>query len=233
MNIKKIVRKAMELSGIYISREPTYPNVLSLLKRYGITCQSVLHIGGHYAEEADSYRRNGISRAIFIEGDPVIFEKMQKILGRYPSFQSIQALLSDKSERVIFHVASNDGASSSILTPARHLTERPDITFAESKFLDTVTLDSLNLPKFDVVILDVQGAEHRVIRGGLETLGRANAIWVEVNAGFMYDGDADSAKIVELLSANFVPLYMNMNSNKWGDALFIRRIHNLSENKSL
>ena len=57
----------------------------------------------------------------------------------------------------------------------------------------------------------------------METINAARAIWVEVNAGSMYKGDANSSDIVCSLSEHFVPLYMNMSENKWGDALLIRK----------
>jgi hypothetical protein len=51
----------------------------------------------------------------------------------------------------------------------------------------------------------------------------AKAIWVEVNTGSMYRGDADSAKIICSLEEHFVPLYMNVSENKWGYALLLQK----------
>jgi FkbM family methyltransferase len=223
MKIRETIQTALNLRGIYVSRETPHPNALSLLTKYQITCQSILHIGGHFAEEAAVYAKSHIRHAIFIEGDPETFNMMQRALEQYPHFDGVCALLSDKFEKLDFHVASNKGASSSILLPDRHLLERPEITFEVLKKLDSVTLDSLRLGEFDLIVLDVQGAEHQVIKGGFETLKKAKAIWAEVNAGFMYEGDSDSSTVVALLSEYFVPVYMNMNKNKWGDALFIHR----------
>ena len=51
----------------------------------------------------------------------------------------------------------------------------------------------------------------------------AKAIWIEVNAGSMYRGDADSAEIICSLEAHFVPLCINVSENKWGDALLLQK----------
>ena len=226
--ISASIFKILEKFGIRILKNEYYnylicPNMMDLLEKYQIECHSVLHIGGHLAEEASLYDRNGITEATFIEGDPAIFPEMQVVLASYPRYSGISALLSSTEGVSEFYVASNQGASSSILAPGRHLTERPDIQFDEVKMVETVTLDSLSLGVYDLVVIDVQGAEQKVIDGGIETISKAKAIWVEVNAGSMYEGDANSSDIVASLADFFVPCYINMSENLWGDALFIRK----------
>ena len=229
--IKRFILNLLEKFGIRVIRESYLnyliglpsPNVVELLERYKINCDTILHIGGHFAEEAELYYKSGIKRAVFVEGDPGIFPQLQVALQEYPDFSCSLAMLSNGIGNSEFYVASNEGASSSLLKPMRHVVERPDITFGEKKSVQTTTLDSLGLGRFDLVVLDVQGAELLVIAGGAVTIEQAKAIWIEVNAGSMYEGAADSSEIVEALSKSFVPLYMNMNENKWGDALFIHK----------
>jgi FkbM family methyltransferase len=199
------------------------PKVTDLLKRYTIECKSVLHIGAHFGEEAAEYREFGMQRGIFVEGDPLIYPELKKTIGKFTNFSTLCALISNSKSQVNFFRASNDGASSSLLKPARHSKERPDILFDAPDVLMTVTLDSLNLGIFDLIVIDVQGAELKVISGGLKTIQSASAIWIEVNSGNMYDGDSDSFEVLSSLSENFVPVYMNMNDNFWGDALLVNR----------
>ncbi len=199
------------------------PGPLDLLNRFRIECNSVLHIGGHFAEEAEIYSQENISNVVFIEGDPEIFTTMMKRLTNFPGQHGMCALLSDSEGLVDFHLASNEGASSSILKPGRHLTHKPKITFEEVRQLKSCTLDSLSLGKFDLIVIDVQGAETKVIAGGLETISKANALWVEVNVGSMYEGDSNSSEVVNILREHFVPVYMNMGVHYWGDALFVNK----------
>jgi FkbM family methyltransferase len=226
--LSAMIFRILEKFGIRILKNHYYnslicPNIMELLNKYKVECDSVLHIGGHLAEEASLYKKNGITSATFIEGDPAIFPEMQVVLASYPQYSGISAMLSNKGGVSDFYVASNEGASSSILAPGRHLTERPDIQFDEVKMVETVTLDSLGLGEYDLVVIDVQGAEQKVLEGGMETISKAKAIWVEVNAGSMYEGDANSSDIVASLADFFVPCYINMSENLWGDALFIRK----------
>lgn len=232
MRALSVVAKSFNLLGIKITSMRNFnslvveanPTVTDLLSRYNVACKSVLHIGGHLAEEATEYLNAGFDRAVFIEGIPEMFARMMTVLKDFSPYTGICALLSNKNEqRTIFH-ASNDGASTSILPPARHSAERPDIVFTRSTTLNAVTLDSLNLDAFDLIVLDVQGAEALVLEGGVSTIGKAKAIWVEVNAGNMYQNDVDSAEITKILSTSFTPLYMNMNENRWGNALYVRKI---------
>jgi FkbM family methyltransferase len=199
------------------------PGPLDHLDKYRIECDSVLHIGGHFAEEAEIYSQQNISKVVFIEGDPEIFARMMKRLTNFPGQDGICALLSDSEGPVDFYFASNEGASSSILKPGRHLTHKPKITFEEVRQLQSCTLDSLDLGKFDLIVIDVQGAETRVIAGGLETISKAKALWVEVNVGSMYEGDFNSSEVVNVLREHFVPVYMNMGVQYWGDALFVNK----------
>ena len=230
-NIKELTLNLLGKFGVRVIREQYLrylislpnPSVMDLLARYQINCKNVLHIGGHFAEEASLYQENGIVCAVFIEGDPTIFPHLQAALREYPDFSCHLAMLSNIKGESEFYVASNEGASSSLLKPMRHVIERPDITFDERKSVQTTTLDSMKLGSYDLVVIDVQGAELLVMEGGADTIEQAKAIWIEVNAGSMYEGAANSSEIVEALSKSFVPLYMNMNENLWGDALFVRK----------
>ena len=208
------------------------PTATDLLKRYKLEANSVLHIGAHYGEEADEYSAFGIKRGVFIEGDPLVFPKLIMNLERFENFQGIRAMLSNSTSKVNFFRASNEGSSSSILRPAGHIQDRPDILFEQPVFIETVPLDSLNLGVFELIVIDVQGAELKVINGGRNTIAKAKAIWVEVNSGNMYEGDANVIEIIVALADDFIPIFMNMNENYWGDALLLNRNHFRQSNLS-
>ena len=203
-NLHFVVRKIFSQFGLAITsrrnletlKELANPKVTNLLSRYKISCNSVLHIGGHYGEEAQEYRDHGITKAIFVEGDPESFAQLQINIAEFENFSAIKTYLSEKSGKANFFQASNSGASSSLLEPGRHSKERPDITFSEGIKIQTQTLDSLNLGAFDLVVIDVQGAELLVLKGGHKTILSASAIWIEVNTGGMYSNDASANEIV-------------------------------------
>jgi len=229
--LELLIKKFLSTFGIAITslknlqtlKELANPQITNLLSRFRISCKSVLHIGGHYGEEAREYFEYGIKKVVFVEGDSDSFSQLQAHILEFANFIAINAYISDTSGDATFYQASNSGASSSLLKPKRHSKERPDITFSEGIRIATQTLDSLNLGQFDLVVIDVQGAEMQVLKGGQRTILSASAIWIEVNSGGMYSNDTSANEILTFLLETHAPLYLNLNDNYWGDALFLRK----------
>ena len=198
-------------------------NSIELCNKFGLKVRRILHIGANTAQEARWYSSKGISSAVFIEADPSIYLQMMERLKQYPDFVGINACLSKDHGTIDFFRASHNGNSSSILKPQRHLDHYPEVTFKQSIKIKTLPLDSLNLDKFDLIVMDVQGAEHLVIEGGIETFALADAIYLECNSGNLYKSDTDLNSLVKLLDKNFTLISVIMNPFFIGDALFIRR----------
>lgn len=215
----KIVRHSKYL--YYLAN--TDLNSIELCNKFGLEVRSILHIGANTAQEARWYSTKGISSAVFIEADPLIYVQMMERLKLYPNFTGINACLSKDFGTVDFYQASNNGASSSILKPHRHLNHYPEVAFKKPIKLESVPLDSLNLGRFDLIVMDVQGAEHLVIEGGVKQFALADAIYLECNSGNLYKLDTDLNSIVKLLDKDFTLASAIMNTFQIGDALFIRR----------
>ena len=227
-SISKALNRLLNRFGVYLLRTKNYskivnPGPLHLLEKYGMEPRSVLHIGGHYAEEANEYKSAGIDKATFIEGDPKVFATMMQNLLKFPEYRGSCHLLSDHIGKEDFYVASNNGASSSLLAPDQHLLLEPQIHFDSPIQLPVVTLDSLDVGQFDLIVLDVQGAEKLVINGGKKTFNNALALWVEVSAGALYLGNTQPSDLINLLSPEFTPVYLNMGDKFWGDMLFVKK----------
>ncbi len=193
---------------------------------HGLRPKRVLHVGAHIGQELSMYKNFGVESGIFVEADPEVYQRLEKSLVEEDSWNSIKALVSDVHDiDVDFWTSSNDKMSSSLLKPRLHLTEHPDVKFDKDPIkIKTKTLDSLNLGKFDLVVIDVQGAELKVLRGGIETFKDADALWLEVALGGLYEGDCNINELVKFLSEfDFYPAYVVIGSNLWGDAFFIKR----------
>ena len=77
--------------------------------------------------------------------------------------------------------------------------------------------------------MDVQGAEHLVIRGGRETLTRTKMVWTEISFKRLYEGACLHHEVVDLLSESGFKLYdletgfrSPQGELLQADALFIR-----------
>jgi len=198
---------------------------MQLLYKHGISVKSVLHVGGHRAQELESYQRNGIVSGLFVEAQEHLHRATEDGFSDKVNWKSINALLSDSDgELVNFFLSSNDGMSSSLLSPSGHLVEHPEVQFSLGTQMRTSKLDSLDLGSFDLTVLDVQGAELKVLRGGMETISNSQAIWLEVSVGGLYRGDPTINDIVAFLDQhNFVIVYVDLLKHLWGDALFLSR----------
>ncbi len=231
MNLQFIRQKVLQWAGIQILSNQMYSNLnkkafpssIDLCHRFKVHISSVLHIGSHSGDEASLYWENGIRKVVFVEASTSTFQRLKIHLRKFPGYTGINQCLSDKVGRTSFYISSNDGASSSILKPRRHSTERPDIVFAKALPIETTTLDSLNLGNFDLVVVDVQGAEGLVINGGKETINSAKALFLECNIGNMYEGDISLFELIDLLRNTFDLVYVDMSHNYWGDCFFVKK----------
>lgn len=201
-------------------------NLSTVLGIHGLAPKRILHVGAHLAQELQMYKNFGAESGIFIEAHPEVYSRLKTILQDEICWSAINALLSDKDNEIVdFWQASNDNMSSSLLKPGLHLTEHPDVLFSENTIkLQTQTLDSLDLGKFDLVVMDVQGAELKVLKGGIETFKDADALWLEVALGGLYQNDCSINDLTLFLSNfDFYPVYIVIGSTMWGDALFVKR----------
>jgi FkbM family methyltransferase len=154
----------------------------------------VIHVGANTGQEIKLYAAHGLS-VVWIEPIPDIFEKLQTNLAGFPRQIAIQGLVTDLDNvEYQFHLASNNGASSSILEFNLHKDIWPDVSFEQ-----TITLYSRTLPSllkankidpvgYDMLIIDTQGSELLVLKGAESLLNHFKFIQTEVPDFEAYKG---------------------------------------------
>ena len=99
----------------------------------------------------------------------------------------------------------------------------------------TTTLDSLSaegtVTAPDLIIMDVQGAEELVLRGGPALLRATNAIVAEVSDFPLYAGSCTTQTLTDFLRISGFTLHSTEMARGMGDALFIRSGHSLLAGK--
>jgi FkbM family methyltransferase len=118
----------------------------------------------------------------------------------------INVALSDKDEDdVLIYPASNNFESSSLFKPNTHLSEFSWVEFGEPIKVNAKRLDSFPFHKnFDVMIMDVQGAEYKVLNG-ISNFENIKLIILEYGIPDSYFGACSFQEINDLLSkAGFV-----------------------------
>jgi len=170
--------------------------------------KGVVHVGANTGQEIKTYEKHGLS-VIWIEPIPDIFEKLQSNLVGVPGQIALQDLVTDSDNAEYhFHVASNNGASSSILELNLHQDIWPDISYEKTIKLHSKTLSSLLkdnnvvLSNYDMLIIDTQGSELLVLKGAIPILHHFKYIQTEV-ADFEVYKDCCQLKDLQLFLGQY------------------------------
>jgi FkbM family methyltransferase len=148
--------------------------------------RGIVHVGANSGQERalyDSYRLP----VLWIEPIPEVFATLQRNIASYPDQRAVQALVADTDgTEVNFHVASNEGASSSMLEMASHKDLWPTVGFSRSVRMTTTTLPrvvetaGLDMTRYNGLIMDTQGSELLVLQGALPLLHHFDFVKTEV-----------------------------------------------------
>lgn len=197
-----------------------------IIDQYKLQIKGIIHIGANIAQEYKEHLQCGINRFIYIEPLPAAFEQLKKqfinnkdvtlyncACGEYNSFERM------------FLSPVNDGQSSSLLKPKVHLSEHPDVIFEGEALVDVRRLDDLPFDRtmYNMMEIDVQGYEDRVLRGAVQTLKHIDIINIEVNRGEVYEGCALVEQLDEVLSGYSRVKTFWMQGKSWGDAIYIKK----------
>jgi FkbM family methyltransferase len=119
----------------------------------------------------------------------------------------------------------NNGGSSSVLEPKKHLEHYPWIEFKRKINVPIKRVDDLDLAKCNFINIDVQGYELEVFKGAAEYLKNVDYVMSEVNLAELYKGCPLVEDIDNFLAGygfERVESYWN-NQQEWGDAFYIKK----------
>lgn len=215
------------------SENPNIPMLIpfaELFQRHKIKPFGVVHIGGHWGEEAPEYYKQGVKRVIWIEADPESFLRMKRNTQMYPDTTCLLACVSNVDHQIVeFNQASNQGQSSSILPLGTHAQEHPSVKYVGKLKMETIRVDTLfqqnaieiNSDQEWFLNIDLQGAELLALESMGDLLWRFGHAYIEVNERELYKGCALVGEIDEYLKRfGFCRMETKMTKSHWGDALY-------------
>jgi FkbM family methyltransferase len=198
-----------------------------LVRFWRVNPQGLLHVGAHTGEEVQAYESAG-----WLNGSGLILVEAQTILA-----DKLKSNFKDKNVLVLnlvawdvdnaplnLNIASNS-ESTSALNMSLHAELYPDITITEKINVTGSRLDnSKNLPFFDFVNLDIQGAELKALKGMGELISQVKWIYTEINLKALYEGSCTMYELDAFLdSYDFRRCATSWDSSKlWGDALYVK-----------
>jgi len=207
-------------------------NLKEELKNNNINCVGVIHVGGHKAQEYQEYKEAGLINQVWIEANPHYYYEIINIIKDDTNCIALNYAVFDEEKEIDFGL-SNNGASSSILPLKEHIKYYPNIHYDGylkmiSKRLDNIISEnSLDLTKYDGLVMDVQGVELRVLKSLGELLNNFKFVQSEVNLEELYEGCCLINELDEYLSKygfeRKITKLWDDGAVGWGDALYIKK----------
>lgn len=193
----------------------------------GFKINGIFHIGAHYGQEANMYFQKNIPCILF-EPNPDSFKKLKENFSDIPGIKIENYALGNENEKKLMYCEkSNQGMSSSLLKPKKHLEYYPTIAFEHECFVDQILLDDyvydkrINLETYNTIVMDVQGYELQVLKGTKNTLNEIDHILTEVNFEHLYENCVLIDELDSFLKKyNFNRLSTVDSGAGWGDAFY-------------
>lgn len=196
-----------------------------LVQKYQVNIKGLIHVGAHYGQEYEIYQKLGIANLIFFEPLSQNFEILKTHVGE--KVKLVQKALGNENKKVkMYKESANNGMSSSILKPQKHLEQYPEIVFDQEEFVDMVKLDDFLTEKenYNFLTIDVQGYELEVLKGSQETLSNISGILTEVNRDELYENCVRVEQLDDFLeNFNLVRVETNWEGGTWGDAFYLKK----------
>jgi len=200
-------------------------NLETLVKKYDLKINGVIHIGAHYGQEFTIYENNEIKNQIFFEPLEKNFKVLEsEINGKYPIFKL--ALGNKTGEVEMFVESANSGMSSSVLEPLIVLKQYPHIIFNEKEIVQMKRLDDihLDLENLNFINIDVQGYELEVFKGATNTLKYIDCIMTEINREELYKDCTKVEELTDFLSEfGFILVEETWDGGSWGDGFYVKK----------
>ena len=156
----------------------------------------LIHVGANSGQERDIYAAHGLS-VLWIEAIPDVYDCLTRNISKYTKQRAIRGLVTDQpGQCYTFHIANNEGASSSIFDFALHRDIWPEVMFTHDIELRSTTIDAIladpvaHYPVYDALVMDTQGSELLVLKGASHTLETINYIKSEAADFESYAGCA-------------------------------------------
>jgi FkbM family methyltransferase len=217
-----------------------YLDLHKLCQQYSISPRGVIHIGAHEGQEMQEYQVMGADKVLFVEANPSVFERLKLHIAGIPNVWLANCAISNQNGTVNLRVNSHD-MSSSILPLKLHKEIYPGMLEVDQVTVTSKTLDSLmqesplNSSEFNILVIDIQGAELLALQGARETLKYIDAISTEVNCEELYEGCALIDQVDDFLKVyGFQRVAVATPSHpSWGDAFYVKNTVSLADTDNL
>ena len=198
----------------------------------------IIHVGAHRGEELEQYADMGAKTVIWVEPNPDLFKEMKHFLtsvGASIDSHAFEYAVSDVDhDNVDFHLyygpdagfmRGNKGCSSLLKAKGRFESWHQETIKVETITIDTLLTENDFKPSdFQLLNLDVQGAELLALKGASEVLKYVKYVATEAtwqNPDYVDNVMYDDLKSF-LESKGFIETEIVNHGPDWGDVLFVK-----------
>jgi FkbM family methyltransferase len=203
--------------------------------------KGIIHIGAHLGQEVETYLKAGFKKIILIEANPALCEQLEKKFSKTREVSIYNYAVADYTGEIVFYIHESRQGSiepSSILkmkefnkiVPTLHTRQElkvPCITLA-----DFIEKNKIVIGDFSHLLLDIQGAEYKALKGGGTRLTQFKVVITEVCCVELYEEFVDEATIDALMVSHgfinkFTVYHELFKGDKkfpaWGEAVYIKQ----------
>lgn len=187
--VKALIQSLLRPFGLRLSRlkndhGPDYgPSVLfATLKRFGFSPRHVLDIGanhGNWTRVALAYFPD--AEYVLVEPQDHLKSCIQDLIDSGKKIRWVNAGVADKSGVMRFYISDRDDSSTFLPREEQPQTRVASETVVEVKTMDDI-LATYNLPAPDLVKIDAEGLDLRVMKGASSLIGKTEVFLLEAGA---------------------------------------------------
>ena len=208
--VKELVRRVVHGLGFeFTRRQPDPPTPYEVQKMMmGTTADLVIFdVGAHHGSRSKIYRRLFSDAVIYgFEPTPAAVDQLRLAFAGDDLYHPYALALSDRQGEIEFHLNAHGSTNSLLGTDAeapvdwRSLVKTEGTVTVATQTIDTFCAEN-DISKIDMMKIDVQGAESRVLRGAREMLARGaiKSVYLEIIVAPTYVGQSRPDEIFTLL----------------------------------
>ncbi len=184
--------------------------------------RGVIHVGCHDCPEQGCYVPLFGSNVVWIEANKQSYDDWVVPTAKRWNQWAFNLAASDTTGNgYYYHNGSNETSG---LLPATG--KSPSFSIVKEQKLDELVLEhNINMDNFDFLNIDVEGAEHKVLKGFEDHIDKIRFLFVEVSNNQRNEGQmvfSELNEYIESLGFSLHKVSDSINTLDWGDAFYVR-----------
>ena len=164
----------------------------NVIKKYIPFKPVIVEAGAHNGSDSIQLARMMKGSVYAFEPIPSLYKELCKKTAKYKNITCYNLALGEKDGQYLMYMSSGSSdASSSILKPKEHLIDHPEVKFENNILVNSISLDTWieknNVTSIDLLWLDLQGYEFKLLSSSPKALSIIKAMHIEVNTKQTYE----------------------------------------------